>query len=47
MYFVLYQRAYLDLNYTSSLKQQHAVKHVAPFVHINLILCQQVFVLYP
>ena len=42
---VLDQRAELDFNSTSSLKQQSADRHVAPLRHIILIQSQPVFAL--
>jgi hypothetical protein len=44
---VLDQRAELDFNSTSSLKQQSADRHVAPLRHIILIQTQPVFALAP
>ena len=44
---VLDQRAELDFNSTSSLKQQSADRHVAPLRHIILIQSQPVFALAP
>ena len=41
----LYQHPELDLYSASSLKQQSAVRHVAPLGHIILSLGQQVFAL--
>jgi hypothetical protein len=43
--FVLDQYAELDFYSASSLKQQSAGRHVAPFGHIILILSQPVFTL--
>ena len=45
--FVLDQYAELDFYIASSLKQQSADRHVAPFGHIILILSQPVFALSP
>ena len=45
--FVLDQHAELDFYSASSLKQQSAVRHVAPRGHINLIPSQPVFALFP
>ena len=41
--FALDQHAELDIYSASSLKQQSADRHVAPLVHIILILSQPVF----
>ena len=45
--FVLDQHAELDFYSASSLKQQSAVRHVAPLGHIILIPSQPVFALSP
>jgi hypothetical protein len=47
VHFVLEQDAELDLYSASSLKQQSWDRHVAPLVHIILILSQPVFAISP